>query len=203
MNSNLEKMWSVYNESLSTYVENIVDKFETEGSTQSLSLDMELTQSELKSLNAGKAIYINLVERNIFGSKKEDIRIEDIEALNNVGFNHGAGNFDIITTHLGESILDKGEQSYYFNLSGEKNHWIWTSNYNHLSGNIYSNEVSVADGTLLNSITDTHVGIRKAFASPGARGFIKVKLDKYNNSQLELNRLMLRIDYTFRDKKLK
>ena len=203
MNGHLEKMWSVYNESLSTYVATIVDKFETEGSTQSLSLDMELTQSELNRLNAGKSIYINLVERNIFGSKKEDIRIEDIEAINNVSFKQGAGNFDVITTHLGESILERDDQSYYFNISGEKNHWIWTSNYNHISGNIYSNEVSVADGTLLNSITDSHVGIRKAFASPGAKGFIKVKLDKYSNPQLELSRLMLRIDYTFRDKKLK
>lgn len=200
---NLETMWSTYDESLTRYVEDIIKKFENDGSTQSLSLEMELTKEELVTLNDGKSIYLNLVDRNIFGTNKEDLRIEDIEVLDDVGFSQSPGNFDIVTTHLGKALIEKNGETYYFDLAGKRNHWIWTSNYNYKTGHVYSNEVSEADGTLLRSITGANSEVRRAFVNPGARGFIKIKLDKYNNPQMMLERLTLRVDYTFRDKRNK
>lgn len=194
----IEDLWIAYKESISDYIEVIVKKLEKEGPTQQMSVDLTLTEAEVKELNQKREIYINLVDRNLFGKNQENLRIKDIQLLDEFRFLGSRDDFEVEISHSGKTLIEKGEDEFFFDVSGRKTYWVWSSHYFASADNLYHNKISSYENSLLSKITATHTDIQQAFALPGAKGYIKIKLNKAE--KLKVGNLIFKIDYIYQNK---
>jgi hypothetical protein len=188
-------LWTEYQDLMSNYVNKIMEKKQFNDRTHTSSIDIVLNQEELAMLNAGKEIYLDLATMNAFGTDKEDIRLEQVSMVKLPNLSNGR--FEVVTSHSGQSILNKGNEYYYFHQASKLNSgvWTWSAAYNNVTGNLYNSKVSEDDRELLSVMLGSSYRIDKTYVAPGALTFLKIRVNKEKN--VELNQLSLKLDYSY------
>jgi len=82
---------ALYQNQISELAESIYDHYISNPPPLTTSIDLNLTSDQIKSLNAGQPVTLNLVEMGLFPPNEENIRIDDITLDNVQVHKHGAG----------------------------------------------------------------------------------------------------------------
>lgn len=111
---------TIYNDQISDIASNILDRYNSSRPASSTANYFSLNKDELKTLNEGGTLIINMVERGIFFKDREDIRIIDltVEYMNAKATNGNSGpnaQIELVLEYPNYSKLKKSGQNYFFN----------------------------------------------------------------------------------------
>ncbi|OQX04533.1 MAG: hypothetical protein BWK80_53505, partial [Desulfobacteraceae bacterium IS3] len=114
--SDFDALKALYEEQLSTVIDSIYKKYVANPPAKSSSIFYKFKQQELDALNTDRTMIFNMVDRGIFGSDEENIRIvnfkvSDIQVETKA---RSVAYFNLYMTHSGISKLAKNGQTYLF-----------------------------------------------------------------------------------------
>ena len=155
----------------------------------------------MTKLNSGEEVYLNFTKENFYGEGKEDLRLLSIELVD--GFDirgEQSGEFEISFSHIGKSLLRKDGHDYLFlHDKGEKNgQFRWLSYYSLYSNTMHTSQVDLSNDSLLFVlIVQNYDRNVSSHIRPGARTFIRAKLETLKN--IKINKAVIKIRYSYRD----
>ena len=124
--ADFENLKAIYDDVLSTTTEQILNIYNTNAPEISAPLRFDLTAEDLETLNNQEAVNLNMVERGMFPSYEENIRIRGFKVVNaKLHFENGQPGsfayFDMLMEHSGRSKLKKDGETYLFNHYNNQN----------------------------------------------------------------------------------
>ncbi|MCO4794411.1 MAG: hypothetical protein KC493_11895 [Bacteriovoracaceae bacterium] len=202
----------MYENQMSLVIESVVDEFNSGRSLHNQATrSFNLSKSQIRALNEGYTIYLDLKNRNVFGSSNPDLSLEDIRINNikvvNMDFEVD-GNPEVIAEgtlllrYSGSSYIKKGEDHFLFEFGDSKSHsrLRWGGTKNILLDTLSDIKPSFSDDSLLRSLLSSDDDLL-LFARPGGLTELKVSLDTLvdEGSKVKLNEVSLQIDYDYLD----
>lgn len=204
--SQTDEIFTFFENELSEVVESMVFETERNGVNRILSKEYLLQKHELQKINDGETIYLDFGTTDFFGLNKEDIRLIKIELLDGFRVEKQAsdadlsGDFEMVFSHLGRSIINKNGQSFKFvhDPVGSSSQFYWSSYYNLYTGQLHNSQIDLNHDSLLYVFLNRKHGEGSSTTiRPGARSLIKVKLNK--DSDVNLSDVVIRINYSYRN----
>ncbi|MBT4500362.1 MAG: T9SS type A sorting domain-containing protein, partial [Gemmatimonadetes bacterium] len=204
-----ESLKTIYEEDLATVIENIYTRYINNPPELSAPIQFDLSQEELGSLNAGLPLTINMMDRGLFPSSEENVRIRKLAikkaAPNTAGGAVGSyGFFTIYMEHSGSSMLRKGAKNYLFrhyNKDTQKP-LAWGGRWQ--NGEITGIEPSEASASLLTSLLErrglpTTSDKLLLYSRPGAWADITITKEVVTASgaDMQLDSLRLEVQYDY------
>ena len=199
--SKVEEVFTLFENELLEIVAQMVEEIEDRGTGRILSKEYLLTDEEVTKLNSGEEVYLNFTKENFYGEGKEDLRLLSIELID--GFDtegEQSGDFEISFSHIGKSLLRKDGHDYLFlHDKGEKNgQFRWLSYYSLYSNTMHTSQVDLSNDSLLFVlIVQNYDRNVSSHIRPGARTFIRAKLETLKN--IKINKAVIKIRYSYRD----
>ena len=199
--SKVEEVFVLFENELSEIVASMIIDIEDRGTARTLSKEYLLTESELEKLNRGEEVFLDFTQSDFYGKNKEDLRLLNIELLDCFEVQGDKnGEFELIFSHVGKSLLRKNGQDYLFlHDKGEKQgQFKWSSYYSFYSNSLHSSKVDLSSDSLLFILLDrNHDRNITSHIRPGARSFIRAKLEKSKDTKIA--NAIVKINYSFRD----
>ncbi len=197
--NNIESLEVIYNAKLTEITNELLHVYNDSSAAQTMSKEVSLTVEEINSLNNGQAIYLDTTQANFFGEDKENIRLLDLE-VESIKSSGTHAQIEVSMSHSGRSVIDQNSVNFVFDFHHPKTNSAlnWRSVYNPWANTYYHSEISANDESLLRNLLDLDSGNSQLFISPGARTFIKVELNK--SEQTKINSMRIRMDYSYRIK---
>lgn len=208
--SQFSSLKSLYYEEIAIIAEEIFDEYNQNVSELSAPLRFALSREQLKELDKGNPVIINLVEKGLFQPNEENIRINDFKVhsikVNSIGQINNSSYFDIEIVHSGISKLRKNGKAYLFrNYNNNTTHPIrWGCRYSRISNSIDRIDLSFASKSLLTTMMESK-GIAQSadnillFSRPAAwADLIITKNTNYlSSSIMNIDSLVLELRYDF------
>ena len=195
---------AVYTSELSSIAENIL--FELSGENFPLQREkvLQFNQSELKALNNGKDIYLNLMAKDFFPDDMHDIRINSILVENlDVDSEGSFGRSEEVSLEIaysGKSYIKKGEDYYFFEKDINSQKTKWGSTFDLISGEQSEIlESPTASSLIYNLLGQNSEDKIMLLSRPGGLTQLKIRLrkDVSPDVQVSLHSAKIRIIYDY------
>jgi len=192
---------------ISAITRKIVNNFIEGNSASELIKEYSLNEDEMQALNDGQEIYIDMTGEQFYGEGKEDVRLIGVDYLKEFEVEDqgaedqgdGSREIEILTGHIGKSILQRGDTKYLFEHGDHKKHsnMNWTTYINLETGHMDTSKSSLNDQSLLSNMLGLNTNTIY-YVRPGARTFLSIKMNKSEN--VKIAGLVLKINYSYLNK---
>lgn len=210
--SDIGSLKAIYDEEIHLIAEKIYDYYQSNQAGKTSTSKIRLTSDEIKSLNAGQTITLNLVDKGLFSPDKEDLRIGNLQVskivLKSV-INPNTGLYDQLGfkfDYPNYSRIKKNGMLYNFNnynlhteqpISWGTDYDLYSQSYTHVV-------TSDASKSLLSSLFEDTSGANQVdlFARPAAWADIKLSMNHTTDgtSIVSLDSLFIDVQYDFQYK---
>ena len=193
---------TTYKEQVSKVREAIVNYGRTENN---VSTTIKLTAEDLKALNEGEDVILNIFERGRFDPNRENIRIINftVEPDFDVDFEANPGaEFDLVMEHSGISKFRNKGETYYFNYTNSRNQQnpiYWGHTYTKKdakSGTFETFTPSAADISLLFSLLEINNPKVMLYSRPSPWADIRIYRTN-KEAKVEFKKLTFKLNYDF------
>ncbi|WP_165864996.1 Ig-like domain-containing protein [Rufibacter latericius] len=204
-----DKIKSFYLAEIRKITSLIVNEYNSSATARSTSNFFNLTKEELKILNNGGTLQMNMVERGVFFEDREDIRINNlsIEYVNAkaIGGNTNSNpQIEIVLEYPHYSKLKKNGQIYFFNnynIDAERSKGFieWSAVYFMNSKRIENSRPSDDFDSLIKFLLQDLRDNSTIFSKPAAWADITIRKQdlQAGDAKLEIDSLTFKLDYDY------
>jgi len=197
--NDLEKLMIIYTDEISYIVSSFIDHIDQANIEKTgFRKNISLNANEVKALNNGDKIFIDLTSINAFGENKENVRLENIQINGKVEIDSNDSELEIIVSHGRESYINKNGLDYLFTHGNEsQNEHFWMASINSSTGDIQQAEIDRDNLETLQAILGDAEGLSRLSSRPSGRGYYTIELKKHGSIDSKLKILDLSLEYKF------